>query len=245
MSAIDTLPSPWKPRPKPERGPKVHDDIHQGSEQWLQLRCGLLTASEMKHLLTPTLKIASNEKERGHFYHILAQRITGYVEPAFIGYDMLRGQDDEIEARDHYASNYMPVKTVGFITNDEFGFTLGYSPDGLVGTEGLIEAKSRRQKFQIETIIEHAVPDEYVIQIQTGLLVSKRKWCDFISYCGGMPMVTIEVEPDPVIQEAIIEAATKFEARLAEKLRAYEDRLASTARLIPTERRIETEMFTS
>ena len=31
---------------------------------------------------------------------------------------------------------------------------------------------------------------------------------------------------------------------LAEKLRAYEDRLASKARLIPTERRIETEMFT-
>ena len=55
-----------------------------------------------------------------------------------------------------------------------------------------------------------AIPDEYVIQVQTGLLVTKRKWCDFISYCGGAHMLTIRAYPDPKIQDAIVAAANAF-----------------------------------
>ena len=58
---------------------KIHDDLVQGSEEWHAIRCGLLTASEMKLIITPTLKIASNDKERAHLYELLAQRITKYV----------------------------------------------------------------------------------------------------------------------------------------------------------------------
>ena len=39
------------------------------------------------------------------------------------------------------------------MTNDDHGVVIGYSPDGLVGDDGLIECKSRRQKYQIETIL--------------------------------------------------------------------------------------------
>jgi predicted phage-related endonuclease len=155
---------------------------------------------------------------------------------------MLRGHEDEVEARILYAQHYAPVQDVGFITNDRWGFTLGYSPDGLVGDDGLIECKSRRQKFQVETVINGDVPCDYLLQVQTGLLVSERKWLDFISYSGGLPMVTVRVYPDPKVQNAIIEAAADFEARLAEKLAAYDAAMASAARLIPTERRIEQEM---
>lgn len=221
---------------------KYHFEIEQGSDDWMQLRCGILTASEMKLILTPTLKIASNDKERAHLYELLAQRITGYVEPHYIGFDMLRGKDDEILARSLYDENYAPVDEIGFITNDDHGFTIGYSPDGLVGDEGLIECKSRRQKFQTETIITREVPDEYVLQCQTGLLVTKRKWIDLVSYCGGMHMAVLRVYPDAKIQDAIVEAATAFEERLEIKLRAYHASLASDMRLIPTERIVEQEM---
>ena len=220
----------------------IYTDLLQGSDEWLQARCGILTASEMKLIITPTLKVARNDKASAHLYELLAQRITGYVEPRYISDDMLRGQQDEIEARLLYAKHYAPVEEVGFITNDEWGFTLGYSPDGLVGDDGLIECKSRRQKFQAETIISGVVPEEYRIQIQTGLLVSGRKWCDFISYCGGMPMVTIRVEADADMQEAIIHAATVFEEALADQLADYRTSLIGS-RLIPTQRRIEQEMF--
>ena len=195
----------------------------------------------MKLIITPTLKVARNEKASAHLYELLAQRITNHVEPRFISDDMLRGQVDEIEARLLYAKHYGPVEEVGFITSDEWGFTIGYSPDGLVGDDGLIECKSRRQKFQAETIIMSEMPDDYAIQVQTGMLVTGRRWCDFISYCGGMPMVTIRVHADDMIQDAILEAATDFELRLSKRQEEYELALMA-GRLIPTERRIEQEM---
>lgn len=224
-------------------GPKYFPDMIQGTEEWAAARCGLLTASEMKLIITPTLKIASNDKERSHLYELLAQRITRFVEPHYIGDDMLRGHADELDARILYNSKVAPVQDVGFITNDKWGFTLGYSPDGLVGSDGLIECKSRRQKFQVETIIEGAMPVDYAIQVQTGLLVSERSWCDFISYCGGVPMMVSRVYPDFIMQAAILAAAEAFEARLTEKMAQYRAALTSDRRLYHTERRIEQEMF--
>lgn len=220
----------------------------QGSDEWRNIRCGLLTASEMKLIVTTTLKKASNDKERAHLYELLSQRITKFVEPSYVSDDMLRGWTDEVEARTLYSEKYSEVTEVGFITNDKWGFTLGYSPDGLVGDSGLIECKSRRQKYQIQTLVEHVqrstVPDDYIMQIQTGLLVSEREWCDFISYCGGLPMVVIRMWPDDKIQDAILEASAAFEAKLASKLDEYLSvvELASGARLTPTERRVEQEI---
>lgn len=217
-----------------------HPEVIQGDENWYAMRRGRLTASEMKLILTPTLKVADNDKTRAHLYELLAQRVTGHVEPTYVSEDMLRGQTDEIEARNLYAKHFAPVEECGFITNDRWGFTIGYSPDALVGDDGLIECKSRRQKYQAQTIIEGVVPDEYMLQLQTGLLVSERAWIDFISICGGMPLFKVRVYPIPEIQSAIIEAATKFEEKLAAKLVDYQ---LGCSGLIMTERRVEQEMF--
>lgn len=225
-----------------------HADLEQGSDAWLEARRGILTASEMKLILTPTLKLADNDKTRAHIWELLAQRISGFVEPTYIGDEMLRGQEDEFYARQKYSEHIAPVEEVGFITNNRWGFTIGYSPDGLVGDDGLIECKSRRQKYQVQTIAENVTtdtaPDEYMLQLQTGLLVSERKWIDFISYSGGLHMAVIRVWPDPAIQEAIIEAATDFEVKIAQKRREYEAAFNSNARLFPTERTIYEEIIT-
>ena len=202
----------------------------------------------MKLIITPTLKVASNEKERAHLYELLAQRITRYVEPAYVGDDMLRGQEDEVMARFLYSEHYAPVTEVGFITNDKWGFTLGYSPDGLVGENGALECKSRRQKFQIETVTEcvpeGSIPQDFALQVQTGLLVAEREWCDFVSYSGGLPMVVIRVYAIEEVQEAIVTAAAAFERRLAQKMERYHATLAAH-RFLPTERRVEQEMYAS
>lgn len=223
-----------------------YPELIQGSDEWHAARCGLLTASEMKLILTPTLKVASNEKERSHLFELLAQRVTRFVEPQYVSDDMLRGHEDEIEARILYGKHYHPVTDVGFITNDKWGFTIGYSPDGLVGTEGTIECKSRRMKYQVETVLDcvpnSEAPADYILQLQTGLLVSERKWTDFISYSGGLPMVVIRVHSDELIQAAIINAATAFEQRLSEKMAKFKATLAA-AKFLPTERRVEQEMF--
>lgn len=222
-------------------------DMVQGSDEWFAARCGILTASEMKLIVTPTLKAASNDKERGHLYELLAQRITKYVEPRYVSDDMLRGKEDEIDAVQLYAKSYAPVEIVGFVTNDKWGFALGYSPDALVGADGLLECKSRNQKLQVRTIVDYvpanSIDPDFMIQVQTGLMVTERQWCDLASYCGGLPMATVRVYPDATIQAAIVGAAEAFECRLTAKLEAFNAALASDARLIPTERRVIQEMF--
>jgi hypothetical protein len=239
-------PAPVEDRPEPAEVGKgrvvYHRDVIQGTAEWMKLRTGVLTASEMKLILTPTLKVANNDKARSHLWELLAQRITGFVEESYESWDILRGREDEMEARMVYSREYAPVEECGFITNDEWGFMLGYSPDGLVGDDGLIECKSRKQKYQVETIVEYAakntIPTEFMLQHQTGLVVSKRKWIDFISYSGGLPMSTTRVDLLPEYEDAILSAAEKFEADLSDKRAIYDAMIASGARLIPTERTI-------
>lgn len=216
---------------------RLHTDLYQGTDEWIAARCGLLTASEMSLILTPTLKAARNKKERAHLYELLAQRISRYVEPRYVSDDMLRGQEDEAEALAIYSQHYAPTEHVGFITNDRWGFTIGYSPDGLVGSDGLVEVKSRRQKYQVETFITHvaegSIPSDFLIQVQTGLLVAERSWCDLVSYSGGLPLAVIRVFPDPAVQDAIVSAAGEFERRLADNLDRYRTAIAGA---VPTKR---------
>lgn len=224
-----------------------HNDLIQGSEEWHAARCGLLTASEVDRIMTPKLKVADNAKSRAHLWELAAQRINQYVEPQYISDAMLRGHEDEILARALYSEKYAPAEQTGFVTNDKWGFTLGCSPDGLVGAEGMIECKSRCQKYQLQTIVEEftgtaTIPEEYSLQVQTAMLVTGRKWCDFISYSGGMPMAVIRVEPDQATQDAIIEAAAKFEARICEVIADFHEAVKARG-YHPTERRIEMEIF--
>lgn len=223
-----------------------HRDLIQGSDAWHAIRCGLITASEVKLLLTPTLKRANNDKSRAHLWELAAQRISNYVEPSYIGDDMLRGTEEEFYARQLYTEHHAPVEEVGFVTNSGFGFTLGCSPDGLVGADGMIECKSRRQKYQVQTIVENwrdgTTPDDYTLQVQTAMLVTDRKWCDLISYSGGLPMIPMRIERDEVICEAIIEACADAETKIAAIIEDYHAAVAGRA-LIPTERRVEVEMY--
>lgn len=217
-----------------------HRDVEQGSLEWLELRRGILTSSEMKLIITPTLKVAANGEVKKHLYDLLAQRVTGHIEPHFQTYDMERGNFDEEHARAKYSEEYEPVEEVGFVTNDKLGFVIGCSPDGLVGDDGQIEAKSRLQKLQMHTLIEHIalgeIPPDYLIQVQSSLFVTERKWLDFVSYSGGMHMACVRCYPDAKIHEALGNAAIQFEADLAAKREIYEKLIASDARLVPTER---------
>lgn len=223
-------------------------DLEQGSDQWFSARMGSLTASEMKLILTPSLKVASNDKEKAHLWELLGQRVNKYVEPTYVTDDMLKGGEVEILARAEYEKHYYPIQKCGGISNDKFGFQIWYSPDGLVGSKGLWENKSRRQRFQFETICENvstdSIPEDFVLQCQTGLMVADdREWLDFTSYNGGTAMATIRVFPDPVIQEAIFRAAYLFEKRLKEKMAKYYEVIKTRkSQLIPTERIVEKEI---
>lgn len=213
-----------------------HNDLDQGSDEWLQQRLGIITASEMKLIITPTLKNANNAKEKQHLYTLLSQRVTNHVEPQYVSDAMLRGHDDEITARDLYSEHYEPVEEAGFVTRQIGNVTVGYSPDGLVGKDGGIEVKSRDAKYQVQTIVDNEIPLEFWLQLQTGLFVTGRDWIDFISYSGGLPMFVKRMEPIETYQDAIMEAVVALEVKLVDARNDYD---VNSQGLIETERTIE------
>ncbi|KPG86495.1 lambda exonuclease family protein [Frigoribacterium sp. RIT-PI-h] len=203
----------------------IYETLEQGSDEWLAARCGLVTASTVGQLITAkTFKPANNDTARALTMHLVAERITGYVEPTFVSPDMERGNWDEPIARDLYSEHYAKAVEVGFMTNTFEGHTLGYSPDGLVGSDGLIEIKSRRQKKQLATILADEVPAENIAQVQAGLMVSGRAWLDYVSFCAGMPLYRKRVFPDPRWQVVIIDALTQFEETAAQMIDTFHDR---------------------
>ncbi|MFT0849061.1 lambda exonuclease family protein [Actinomycetaceae bacterium L2_0104] len=193
---------------------KIFEDLEQGSPEWLEARRGIITASVVGQLITPsTVKPAANDKSRALILSLAAERITGIIEPVFPNRDMERGTYEEPIIRGLYAEHYAPVKEIGFMTREVDGYRIGYSPDGLVGEDGLIEIKSRRQKKQMQTILTDKVPPENMAQLQCGLLVSGRKWIDYVSFCGGMPLYVKRVTPDKRWQDAILTAVEAFEEK--------------------------------
>jgi len=206
---------------------EIFTELTQGTDEWLAARAGIVTASVVGQLITPkTIKPAVNDYSRGLTTLLAAERITGHVEPIHESSDMLRGTLDEPFARDLYSEHFAEATEVGFMVRDDWGFRIGYSPDGLVGDDGLIEIKSRRQKKQLATILADEVPLENMAQIQCGLLVSGREWLDYVSYCGGMPLYVKRVLPDPKWFHAIFQAVEAFEDNAAQMVKNYQTNTA-------------------
>lgn len=213
----------------------VYNDVEQGSAEWLELRRGIVTASAVGALITPTVKVANNDTSRGLTQLLAAERITGWIEEVYVSQEMWRGRMDEPLARDLYSQTWAPVTEAGFMVRDFGGYKIGYSPDGLVGDDGLIEVKSRAPKKHLATILAGTVPAENMAQIQAGLLVSGRAWCDYVSYCGGMPMWRTRVEPDSQWLDVIKEAVATFESNAGIFTMVYAQRVKD----LPATERIE------
>lgn len=214
-------------------------NVEQRSDEWYELRRGIVTASVVGKLLTPTLKVADNDTSRGVVATLVAERITGVVEPGPMAADMWRGVEHEPFAREKYAANHAEVVERGFMVLEHDNWQLGLSPDGLVGDDGGIEIKCPRAKGHILTILADAVPSYYMAQIQAALLVTGRAWWDFVSFHGGLPLFVKRVHPDERWFSAITAACIEFENRAASLLSDYSERAAD----LPATERIELEVI--
>ena len=219
----------------------IYESLEQGSDEWLDARAGMLTASMVGKLVTPSLKVASNDTSRGVTLTLAAERITGEVEYVHPSFDMQRGNEDEPIARAVYAEHFAPVDEIGFMAREFNGFTLGYSPDGMIHDDGLLEIKSRKPAIHLKTILSGKPPAENLAQLHTGLLVSGRDWIDYCSFSAGLPLWVTRIYPDPDWFAAIIAAAEAFETNVAEVITDYKH---ETKGLPLTERRIEIEDIT-
>ncbi|WIC40268.1 Cas4 family exonuclease [Gordonia phage Holliday] len=232
LSAIDyTCPKCSAPANDPCLGQKGQPLATKHSERAEEAR---------RHSSAPVLEVASNDDSRSLTALLVSERVTGWTYPTFVSDDMYRGIECEPIARSLYAAKEsVAVSEVGFMVRDDWGPKLGYSPDGLVDEDGLIEVKCPRPKSHMNTIIANQVPVEHMPQLQAGLLVSGRKWIDFVSFCAGMPLFIRRVYPNIEWQRIIVEAVRRFEDNAIELARIYHENAAG---LEATERIVELEM---
>lgn len=184
--------------------------------------------------LPPVYKVATTDTARSLTISLVAERITGWGEEVFPSRAMQLGSLSEPYARDLYAEQEgVDVEQVAFIVREEPGFKLGFSPDGLVSEDGLIEIKAPKQKTHLATILADEVPAWNMAQCQAGLLVTGREWLDFISYCGGWPLYVKRVYPDLAWFTAITAAVEQYESTAADMIARYN---AATEGKPPVER---------
>ncbi len=155
---------------------KMDDDIIQGSPEWYAVRNGMVTASNFADAIAGGQGIVRKKL----MIKLIAERMTGLSAESYSNKAMEHGTATEQEAREHYeALNGVSVRHVGFIERDE---DTGASPDGLVGNDGMLEIKCPFPTTHIRYILADKMPSDYVKQVQGGLWVAERKWCDFMSY---------------------------------------------------------------
>ena len=194
-------------------------DVTQGSYEWLLARRGIPTASEFDCILTAkTMKYSAAAKAYIHqLIADLADPYYGQVED-FVSAAMKNGMQMEPSARKWYEFDRdCKVEQVGFITTDDG--RMGYSPDSLIGEDGLLELKCPELKTHVGYLLDPTkMVDAYRHQCHGGLIVTGRKWIDLASYSEALPPVVVRVEPDEytdALKEALVTFWDEYQDALA------------------------------
>lgn len=166
----------------------------QGSRAWERARLGIPTASRFEKIMTPKSMKPSRQAE-GLRNELLAEWVTGYPFDSFTSDWAERGKLLEPEARKRYEFDRdLQVDEVGCVLRDD-GMA-GASPDGLVGEGGGLELKCPAAKTHVGYLLDpDSLVESYYMQVMGGLLITRRKWWDIMSYCPTFPPVIKRVEP--------------------------------------------------
>lgn len=183
---------------------KIHP-AQPNSLEWLQARCGVVTASEFDHLVTGDFEIRRGEMPKSYLARKLAERWLGSPLAGFQSVDMEIGSLLETEAIPYFElERNQTVTRVGLLTNDEG--TVGCSPDGLLGYDSGIECKCPRPETHVKYLLNGKLPKEYAPQVHGAMWVTGRTRWVFMSYCRRFPAFIITVERNEAVCVALDEA---------------------------------------
>ena len=196
---------------------KIISNVEQGTPEWLALRLGIATCSELDTLLV------NGKGEAGfgagaftYMDTLIGERITGEAADPFQGNRHTeRGHELEGTGRQLFeAQTGVTTQQVGIILNHG----IGYSPDSLIGEDGLCEIKTKLPKFQVGVILGNEIPKDHIAQCQGGLWVSEREWIDFVSYWPGMPLFIKRAYRDEALIRKLSERVKTFYEILDERM---------------------------
>jgi hypothetical protein len=193
----------------------------QGSADWFKVRAGMPTASEFHTVMAKGRDGGSSVTRRTYLLKLAGEIITGEAAESYSNAHMERGKAMEAEARERYAFDHeAEPELVGFITNGP----KGCSPDSLIGSNGMLEIKTKLPHLIIECLLRDGFPPEHKAQCQGALWVAEREWIDLAPYWPKMPLRVFKAYRDEPYIKTMAEAVDAFSDELAamvERVRAY------------------------
>lgn len=199
----------------------VHNEFEQGSVEWMEARAGIPTASEFDQLVTPKFARRTGQMPHSYLARKLAEFWLGGPLLGHSSFSTEQGQILEREAKACFVfESGIEVQNVGFITTDDG--RVGCSPDGLIGEEGGLEFKCPEPQTHCKYLLAGVVPEDYIVQVHGALYVTGRKWWKFVSYRRHFPTLTITVERDESIMEALDESLKLFLGMFDRSLEYFE-----------------------
>lgn len=156
----------------------------QGSPEWLAIKAGKISGSRFAAVMALHKRTGKPNKPRLDLIADLRREIeTGVLTSIEPNEAMAHGKRCEPLACALYAwINEVDVRHEAWIPHPEIGY-IGFSPDGLIGDDGMMEIKCPfLEGRHLRTVESGKCPDDYMPQVQGGLWVTGRKWCDFVSF---------------------------------------------------------------
>lgn len=162
-------------------------ECDQGSSDWLEIRRGKVTASNIGKVMDFLKKGGETQKRADYKAVLIAEILSGRTSENFVSDDMAWGTLKEPEARRAYAlANGVYVDQVGFVIHPTIE-RAGASPDGLIDPEGALEIKCPRTSTHIRWILDGVVPPEHEPQLAWVMACTGAQWCDFVSFDNRLP----------------------------------------------------------
>lgn len=196
-------------------------DCEQNSPEWFQARAGIPTASEFHTVMASGRGGGESKTRKTYLYRLAGEVVTGEPTDTYSNAHMERGHVMEDDARNMYSFiTDAEIQRVGFLRNGN----KGASPDGLIGSDGMFEAKSKLPHLLIECLMRDDFPPEHKAQCQGALWVAEREWIDIVVYWPKTPLFVKRAYRDGPYIVQLASAVKQFNDELAEiveKVRRY------------------------
>ena len=189
-------------------------DVEQGSTEWLEIRRGIVTASNLKIIMRSGKDGGESATRRGLLYKLAGEILSGEVEEGFKSEAMKRGNLMEPEAREYYArTTFAEVKQIGFIRRTlANGIVVGCSPDSQVGPKRGLEIKTMAPHLLIEQAEKGTPPTDHRHQIHGTMWVAGWDEMDLLLFYRGMPVAPrYRFERDDLFIKEISDEVERFD----------------------------------
>lgn len=200
--------------------------IEQRSDDWFEQRLGKATGSRFGDVMATGRNGYEPAARKNYRAQLVSERLTGVRDEGFTSQAMQWGVETEETARLRYELRTdNTVEECGFFTHETL--QAGASPDGLIGTDGLLEIKCPNTATHIETLKKQEIPRQYFWQVHGQMWITGRKWCDFVSFDPRMPanaqLFITRIHRDAEIIEQLQGQITAFLREVAAEVQFIEN----------------------